>query len=117
MSIYKKAAEMIKHSGRISAFTGAGISVESGIPPFRGDDGLWSKYDPALLDILNPVYTVQQGGLTAATAADNTDDLALLDLQVDPFQDLQIAKRFMYIAYFYHETIFPSTRLPYRESG
>jgi len=51
MSIYKKAAEMVKHSGRITAFTGAGISVESGIPPFRGDDGLWSKYDPALLDI------------------------------------------------------------------
>jgi len=25
--------------------------VESGIPPFRGDTGLWSKYDPIVLDI------------------------------------------------------------------
>jgi NAD-dependent deacetylase len=27
-------------------FTGAGISAESGIPTYRGEGGLWHKYDP-----------------------------------------------------------------------
>ncbi len=46
-----KAAQIIKNAKRITLFTGAGISVESGIPPFRGDDGLWAKYDPIILDL------------------------------------------------------------------
>ncbi len=31
----------------ITVFTGAGISAESGVPTYRGDDGLWKTYDPA----------------------------------------------------------------------
>ncbi len=46
-----KAADIIRKASHVTAFTGAGISVESGIPPFRGKDGLWSKYDPTFLDI------------------------------------------------------------------
>jgi NAD-dependent deacetylase len=38
--------KMIAGSRRFVAFTGAGISAESGIPTYRGDDGLWQKYDP-----------------------------------------------------------------------
>jgi NAD-dependent deacetylase len=45
------AAEMILNAKRVCAFTGAGISVESGIPPFRGVDGLWTKYNPMFLEI------------------------------------------------------------------
>jgi NAD-dependent deacetylase len=41
-----KVAEMIAASKRLVVFTGAGISTESGIPDFRGPDGLWTKVDP-----------------------------------------------------------------------
>jgi NAD-dependent deacetylase len=44
---YWEVAELIREKGNIIAFTGAGISVESGIPAFRGAQGLWEKYDPA----------------------------------------------------------------------
>jgi NAD-dependent deacetylase len=46
MEEYKKVAEIVKEKGHVVAFTGAGISVESGIPAFRGGQGLWEKYDP-----------------------------------------------------------------------
>jgi NAD-dependent deacetylase len=45
------AAEMLRKAKHAVAFTGAGISVASGIPPFRGKDGLWNKYDPIYLEI------------------------------------------------------------------
>jgi NAD-dependent deacetylase len=41
-----RVADYILKSRRIVVFTGAGISTESGIPDFRGRDGLWNKYDP-----------------------------------------------------------------------
>jgi NAD-dependent deacetylase len=34
--------------GNVACLTGAGISVESGIPTFRGKGGLWEKYDPEI---------------------------------------------------------------------
>jgi NAD-dependent deacetylase len=45
--LIRKAAEIICASKLNIALTGAGISVESGIPDFRSAGGLWSKYDPA----------------------------------------------------------------------
>jgi NAD-dependent deacetylase len=44
--LIKKAAQDILGSHKTIALTGAGISVESGIPDFRSAEGLWSKYDP-----------------------------------------------------------------------
>ncbi len=51
MDPLQEAARVLERSSHTTAFTGAGISVESGIPPFRGRDGLWSRYDPIVLDI------------------------------------------------------------------
>jgi NAD-dependent deacetylase len=45
------AADVISGADYLVAFTGAGISVESGIPSFRGENGLWHRYDPQVLEI------------------------------------------------------------------
>ena len=42
----EETAALIVGSQRLVVFTGAGISTESGIPDFRGPDGLWTKVDP-----------------------------------------------------------------------
>jgi len=39
--------QLVSEANRIVAFTGAGISAESGIPTYRGDGGVWNTYDPA----------------------------------------------------------------------
>jgi NAD-dependent deacetylase len=45
----ERAAEAIVRAKYPIALTGAGMSVESGIPPFRGPGGLWTKYgEPAM---------------------------------------------------------------------
>jgi NAD-dependent protein deacetylase/lipoamidase len=50
-NLLEQAAEKIRNANRVIAFTGAGISVESGVPPFRGENGIWAKHDPSCLDI------------------------------------------------------------------
>ncbi len=42
--------DMIASARRIVAFTGAGISTESGIPDFRSPGGIWTKYQPIYFD-------------------------------------------------------------------
>ena len=49
--IIERAVAAIRKAKYLTAFCGAGISVESGIPPFRGEGGIWNKYDPAILDL------------------------------------------------------------------
>jgi NAD-dependent deacetylase len=41
---------LIGNAKRIVAFTGAGISTESGIPDFRSPGGIWTKYQPIYFD-------------------------------------------------------------------
>jgi NAD-dependent deacetylase len=49
--VLETAAQIFHLAKRVTVFTGAGISVESGIPPFRGPDGLWTKVSPEIFDI------------------------------------------------------------------
>ena len=41
-----EAARIMGRARAAVAFTGAGISVPSGIPDFRSQGGLWTRYDP-----------------------------------------------------------------------
>lgn len=42
----ERAAELLARHGRTAVLTGAGVSVESGIPDFRSPEGLWTRFDP-----------------------------------------------------------------------
>lgn len=42
----EKIAEITHNCQRIVVLTGAGISAESGVPTFRGKEGLWGKFRP-----------------------------------------------------------------------
>ncbi len=46
IELIERAAKVLSSAKSAVALTGAGISVESGIPPFRGKGGLWEKIDP-----------------------------------------------------------------------
>jgi NAD-dependent deacetylase len=52
-------AEALASARAAIAFTGAGISTESGIPDFRGPNGVWKKVDPAEFTIDNYVNNAE----------------------------------------------------------
>ncbi len=83
-----EAANLVKSSKFLIAFTGAGISVESGIPPFRGKNGIWNKYDPELFDLNfylnNPTASLQLHNMfyeVMSRAKPNAAHLALAELE------------------------------------
>ena len=46
MSSIEQAREWLAKATSVAVLTGAGISAESGVPTFRGPDGLWNNYKP-----------------------------------------------------------------------
>jgi len=42
----EQAREWIQKASKIAVLTGAGISAESGVPTFRGEEGMWKQYKP-----------------------------------------------------------------------
>ncbi|MHA1136496.1 MAG: SIR2 family NAD-dependent protein deacylase [Candidatus Thorarchaeota archaeon] len=85
----QKAKEMVAKARKISALTGAGISVDSGIPDFRSEGGLWKRFDPlehATLEsfMRNPTKFWTMGRELAETiikAKPNSAHLALAQLE------------------------------------
>jgi len=54
--MYDLIADHLRSAKKIVFVTGAGISQESGIPTFRGKDGLWRNYDPMKLATIDAFY-------------------------------------------------------------
>lgn len=54
--MFDSLARQIKDAQKIVFVTGAGISAESGIPTFRGKEGLWRKYDPMQLATIDAFF-------------------------------------------------------------
>ncbi len=69
----EKIAQWIIESEHIVAFTGAGISTDSGIPDFRGPDGVWTRRAAGLPP---PTWRISQGQVKP-----NPSHLALVELQ------------------------------------
>ena len=41
-----RLADHARHASRITVLTGAGVSAASGVPTFRGEEGLWRRFRP-----------------------------------------------------------------------
>jgi NAD-dependent deacetylase len=85
----EKAAELLSGARRGLALTGAGVSAESGIPTFRGEGGLWTKYDPVkvssidsfLADPVSYWQVSKDRGRIALAAKPNAGHTALAALE------------------------------------
>jgi NAD-dependent deacetylase len=89
MSELETLADLVKMARRGVAFTGAGISTESGIPDFRGPGGLWTKHTPVMYDefMASRAARISSWKLSAAmykecsAARPNDGHLAIAELQ------------------------------------
>ncbi|QSQ18898.1 hypothetical protein JY651_26445 [Pyxidicoccus parkwayensis] len=68
-----QAAEWLAASHHAVAFTGAGISTDSGLPDFRGPDGVWTRRDAGL--------PPPKWGVEPSRVRPNASHLALVELE------------------------------------
>jgi NAD-dependent deacetylase len=86
----QQAREWIQTAGAVAVLTGAGISAESGVPTFRGDNGLWRDYKPE--DLATPEAFARDPRLvwewynwrreSIAKARPNAGHKALVELEI-----------------------------------
>jgi NAD-dependent deacetylase len=85
----KRAADLLSTARRGLALTGAGVSAESGISTFRGEGGVWTKYDPVkvasidrFLEDPSAYWSVaKERGAVALAARPNPGHFALATLE------------------------------------
>jgi NAD-dependent deacetylase len=85
----RRAADLLSTARHGLALTGAGVSAESGIPTFRGEGGLWTRYDPvkvasidSFLEDPGVYWTVaKERGSVALAARPNPGHYALTALE------------------------------------
>ena len=56
MKMFELIKDQVKNIEKVVFVTGAGISQESGIPTFRGKEGLWRNHDPMKLATIDAFY-------------------------------------------------------------
>jgi NAD-dependent deacetylase len=61
MRAFDQAVDLLISSHYVIAMTGAGVSVESGVPPFRGPGGLWTKHGEPPMDVYQRFLTDPKG--------------------------------------------------------
>jgi NAD-dependent deacetylase len=66
--LIEEAASIIGKASKLVAFSGAGVSEESGIPTFRDPGGLWDRFDPYDLGG-GDIFTAMFGGAGIPGAA------------------------------------------------
>ncbi|UPW02181.1 Sir2 family NAD-dependent protein deacetylase [Halorussus gelatinilyticus] len=78
------AASDLRAADAALALTGAGVSAPSGVPPFRGEDGVWSEYDPDAFDVWR---FRREPGAFWADWLDLRADLLDADVEPNPAHD------------------------------
>lgn len=89
MTGIEAAARLLAEARHGLALTGAGVSAESGIPTFRGEGGLWTKYDPVKVSSIESFLAdpaaywrvSKERGATALAATPNAGHVALAELE------------------------------------